>query len=204
MIREITNNDILSMDKQMRTNLINSLSGIRPANLIGTISKNGVTNLAIFNSVMHIGANPPLMGFIMRPTSVERHTYNNIIDSGEFTINHVTEAFYKKAHQTSARYDVSEFNATGLEPFYSNNLKAPYVAISPVKIGLSFIDDQLIKSNNTRLIIGEIEEIIIDDHSLNEDNILQLQHTLSIGVGGLETYYSLQKIDQLPYAKANQ
>lgn len=45
---------------------------------MGTVNKIGHTNLAIFNSVIHIGANPPLMGFISRPNSGERHTLENI------------------------------------------------------------------------------------------------------------------------------
>lgn len=191
----------MELDKQLRTNLINSLPGIRGANLIGTINNSGETNLAIFNSVIHIGANPPLMGFILRPTDVERHTYNNIINNGSFTINHVHESFYKQAHQTSARYNVSEFEAVGLNTFFTNKIKAPYVKESPVKIGLQFEEEQLIISNRTRLIIGCINEIIIDDEFLNDDYILQLEKTKSVGVNGLETYYNLKKLAQLPYAK---
>ena len=83
--------DFEKLEKQKRTNLINCLSGFRAANLIGTINNSGKSNLAIFNSVNHIGANPPLMGFIQRPASVERHTYENIKNTGCFTINHVNE-----------------------------------------------------------------------------------------------------------------
>ena len=40
--------DIKKMDRIYRLNLINSLSGIKPANLIGTRSNSGINNLAIF------------------------------------------------------------------------------------------------------------------------------------------------------------
>jgi flavin reductase (DIM6/NTAB) family NADH-FMN oxidoreductase RutF len=200
----ITLEHILAMEKQHRTNLINSLPGVRGANLIGTIGKDNVTNLAIFNSVMHIGAHPPLMGFIMRPVSVPRGTYQNIKDTGYFTINHVTESFYKQAHQTSARYETSEFEATGLTPFYSDTLPAPFVKESPVKIGLKFIEEHLITANQTLLIIGEVQEIHLEEGAFNENHILQLANTGSIGVNGLETYYRVEKIAELPYAKPNQ
>ncbi|MCK7516855.1 MAG: flavin reductase family protein [Ignavibacteriales bacterium] len=78
----ITKENILQFEKLYRTNLFNSLSGFKSANLIGTISKEGKTNLAIFSSVIHVGANPPLMGLLMRPVSVERHTYHNIKETG--------------------------------------------------------------------------------------------------------------------------
>lgn len=200
----ITLEHILAMEKQHRTNLINSLPGVRGANLIGTIGKDNVTNLAIFNSVMHIGAHPPLMGFIMRPVSVPRGTYQNIKDTGYFTINHVTESFYKQAHQTSARYETSEFEATGLTPFYSDTLPAPFVKESPVKIGLKFVEEHLITANQTLLIIGEVQEIHLEEGAFNENHILQLANTGSIGVNGLETYYRVEKIAELPYAKPNQ
>jgi flavin reductase (DIM6/NTAB) family NADH-FMN oxidoreductase RutF len=193
--------DILQLEKQQRTNLINSLPGIRAANLIGTCNRAGETNLAIFNSVIHIGANPPYMGFVMRPVSVPRGTYQNIKEFGYFTINQVNKSIYKQAHQTSARYDVSEFDATGLTPEFTSTLKAPYVKESKVKIGLRFVEEQHIKVNGTILMIGEIIEVILEENYLNESNIIQLQQSEAIGVNGLETYYKLEKIAELPYAK---
>lgn len=195
--------DILQMEKQPRTNLINSLPGIRAANLIGTCNQAGETNLAIFNSVIHIGAHPPYMGFIMRPVTVPRGTYQNIKEVGHFTINQVNESIYKQAHQTAARYDVSEFDATGLTPEFTSTLKAPYVKESKVKIGLRFVEEQHIKVNGTILMIGEVQEIILEDNYLNESNIVQLQQAEAIGVNGLETYYKVEKIAELPYAKPN-
>ena len=70
---------IENLDKIFRINLINSCSGYKSANLIGTISDKGVKNLAVFSSITHLGSNPPLLGFFLRPTEiVPRHTYLNI------------------------------------------------------------------------------------------------------------------------------
>jgi flavin reductase (DIM6/NTAB) family NADH-FMN oxidoreductase RutF len=200
-MKRISQADILAMDKFYRTAFVNSLPGVRQANLIGTNSKSGITNVAVFNSVVHIGAHPPYMGFIMRPVSAERHTYNNIKETGYFTINQVNEAIFKQAHQTSARYEVSEFEATGLTPFFSEAIHAPYVAECNVRIGLKYKEEYPIICNNTILIIGEVMEVFIDENNLNNDGIVQLQQLSAVGVGGLETYYSLAKLEQLPYAK---
>ena len=54
--------DIKSMSKIFRLNLINSITGIKPANLIGTKSKDNLENLAIFSSVVHLGSNHALLG----------------------------------------------------------------------------------------------------------------------------------------------
>ena len=70
--------DIQQIEHRKRTALINSLSGFKSLNLIGTASQEHETNLAVFNSVIHLGADPALMGFISRPHSVERHTIENI------------------------------------------------------------------------------------------------------------------------------
>lgn len=48
-----TRQDINVIHHLYRINLINSCSGYKSANLIGTISKNGISNVAIFNSITH-------------------------------------------------------------------------------------------------------------------------------------------------------
>ena len=53
--------DIFNLDKVKRLKLINSITGVKPANLIGTRSSDGITNLAIFSSIVHLGSNPPLI-----------------------------------------------------------------------------------------------------------------------------------------------
>jgi flavin reductase (DIM6/NTAB) family NADH-FMN oxidoreductase RutF len=133
--------DIEKMDRQYRTNLLNALSGYKGAHLVGTVDQEGHTNLALFNSVVHIGSNPPLLGFILRPTTVSRHTYQNIKETGYYTINHALIDHFEQAHQTSAKYpeDTSEFEACGFMPFYGDLHPAPYVDDCLTNIGLEFV-----------------------------------------------------------------
>ena len=89
--------EIENLEKIYRINLINSCSGYKAANLIGTISENN-NNLAIFSSLVHLGSNPPLLGFFLRPTEiVPRHTYLNIKENQYYTINSVEKQFADKA-----------------------------------------------------------------------------------------------------------
>ncbi len=127
--------DFQSMEKQFRTNLINSLSGFKSVNLVGTANVQGVTNLAIFSQIFHVGANPPLMGMLVRPDSVPRHTLTNLLETGFYTFNNILPGFYQAAHQTSARYAVSEFEACGFTPLYSDKHPAPYAQESSIRIG---------------------------------------------------------------------
>ncbi len=195
--------DIMELPSRYRANLINMVSGIKPANLIGTTSKNGQTNLAVFNSVVHIGANPPYLGFILRPTTVERHTYENLKETGVYTINQITTAIHKKAHQTSAKYDreVSEFDAVGLTEHYQQGFHAPFVAESPIKIGLSFQEEQLIKCNDTRLIIGKMEHLILPEAAILEDGDIALDQLDIAAVAGLYNYYKLEHLGNYGYSK---
>ena len=56
--------DFDQMEKFYRAKFINSLSGVKSANLVGTVDKNGQENLSIVSSAVHIGANPPLMAIV--------------------------------------------------------------------------------------------------------------------------------------------
>lgn len=194
--------DLKILEKSFRTNLINCLSGFQSANLIGTKNKLGQTNLAIFNSVMHIGADPALMGFIARP-SAELHTFNNILDTNEFTINAVPIEFFKESHQTSARFDkgVSEFEACGLTPEYSENCSAPYVKECKIKIGLKLAENYTIKSNGCHLVIGEIMEISIQEDLLLRDGYIDHNNANGLAVLGLDGYHTTQFLERLEYAK---
>lgn len=200
---KIIKEEILNLEKFYRTSFVNSLSGFKSANLIGSISIEGKTNLAIFGSVIHVGANPPLMGLLMRPVSVERHTYNNIKETGYYTINHINKEISKQAHQTSARYDkdVSEFDVCGLTPEYTETIKAPYVKESQIKIGLKFLEKQEIKSNGTIFIVGEIQEVILPDDVILNDGYVDIEKADTIAISGLDSYHETKRISRLEYAK---
>jgi len=82
----LSKEDIANTERVKRLNIINSISGIKPANLIGSISDEGEENVAIISSVVHLGSNPAYLGYILRPTEeVRRHTYENILENGCFT-----------------------------------------------------------------------------------------------------------------------
>lgn len=201
-----TKEDIEILDRVEKLKIINSVTGIKPANLIGTINDKGQTNLAIFSSVVHLGSDPALLGFISRPQTAEvGHTYSNIQENGTYTINHIHSEFIKNAHYTSAKFDVdiSEFERCKLSEEYINDFKAPFVKESTFKIGMRFIEAIDIKHNGTILVIGEIEHLILPDAAMIDNNI-NLEATRSVGISGLNSYYSLKKIGNYPYVRENE
>lgn len=193
---------IKAMDQRYRANFINSLSGYKSANLIGTRSQDGIENLAIFSSVIHLGSHPPLLGFILRPTSAIRNTWDNLNSTGVFSVNHVNQSIYQQAHHTSARYsgEVSEFEKSGLTPVYKNDFEAPFVAEAPVQIACKMQNHYFIEENKCRLIVGEILGVTTET-SPAEDGFLGLAQQDTVCINGLDAYALPQLLDRLAYAK---
>ncbi|APY09449.1 flavin oxidoreductase [Winogradskyella sp. J14-2] len=182
--------DIDNMHHLYRINLINSCSGYKSANLIGTKDNLDVTNVAVFSSITHLGSNPALLGFFLRPTTVIRNTYENIKSTGKFTINHIYEDILEDAHHTSAKYDaqISEFDTTKLEEEYKDNFFAPFVKGCPIQIAMSYVEEYSIQANNTILLIGKIEKLHVPDSLLEKDGFINLSKGKVATINGLDGY----------------
>tara|TARA_B110000091_G_scaffold165238_1_gene176573 strand:- start:1487 stop:2110 length:624 start_codon:yes stop_codon:yes gene_type:complete len=195
--------DINNLEKIFKINLINSCSGFKSANLLGSISKEGISNVAVFSSVIHLGSNPPTLGFILRPTTVPRDTYKNIKESGVFTINHIYEEIIEDAHHTSAKYPekVSEFDVTNLEEEFKGSFKAPFVMGSPVQMSMKFIEEIPVPSNDVMLIVAQIEELYVKDALLQKDGLINLAIGKVAAINGLDTYTIPAFKKQLSYQR---
>mgnify|MGYP000903177517 CR=1 FL=1 len=193
----------MNLELRKRATFINSLSGFKSLGLIGTQNSKGETNLALFSSLVHIGANPPYIAFINRPDVVDRHTLSNIKETGYYTINHVNPSIFKQAHQTSANYpqEISEFDATGLPVSYKENFLAPYVAESNIQIGMEFKERINISLNQTSMIIGEIKFVHYPSNCLLEDGFLDIEKAGTITSSGVDSYHTTKLLQKLDYAK---
>jgi flavin reductase (DIM6/NTAB) family NADH-FMN oxidoreductase RutF len=187
---QFNSEDIEKMDHLYRINLINSCSGYKSANLIGTKSLGGLENVAIFSSVTHIGSDPQLLGFFLRPTSVFRNTYDNIKETGCYTINHVHETIIAEAHHTSAKYpeEISEFDVTKLESEYKNSIQTPFVKNAPVQLLMDYVNEYPIKENGTILVIGKINSLYIQGGLLENDGFINLSKAKIAAINGLDGY----------------
>ena len=199
----MTISDFSNFSRFYRANLINSITGYKPAMLVGTQNKEGKHNLAIFSSVVHLGADPALIGFIQRPVGVSGDTFRNISATGVYTINHVHESFVEKAHYTSARFEaeISEFDACKLTPEHIDGFGAPFVKESLVKIGMELVEVIPITHNDTKLVIGKIKHLIIDEQAIREDGNVDLEKLNSVAISGLENYHRVSPLQTFPYAK---
>lgn len=195
--------DISAMERRRRAAFVNSLSGFKSANLVGTSDGQGRTNLAIMSSAVHLGSHPPLLALVVRPGGEERHTLTNILRTGCYSINHVNSAIVEPAHQTAARYPAgfSEFEATGLTPCWHEGFRAPLVAEAGVKLGMSLREHQHLEINDTHLVIGEIVFVDVPGEACREDGSLDLTTADTVALSGLDTYHQGLAFKRMAYAK---
>jgi flavin reductase (DIM6/NTAB) family NADH-FMN oxidoreductase RutF len=200
---QLNQQDLTGLDKEFRRAFINSLAGFKQAVLVGSISAEGKTNLAIFNSLIHLGANPALFGLINRPDTVPRDTLQNIQSTGFYSLNYVSGTDYQKAHQTSARYPtgVSEFEQVGFEEVFHDGFEAPFVAGAIVQIAMKFEERIDIQRNGTVMIVGSIQEVRIDNSLVEPDGFVNLSAAGVLVSQGLDAYFTASPLGRLPYAK---
>ncbi|MFN4764499.1 flavin reductase family protein [Gillisia sp. Q332] len=205
-MKHYTTSDIKNLDKLFRLNLINSCTGYKSANLLATKSKSGQTNVAVFNSVHHIGSNPAMLGFILRPTTAPRNTFENIKKTGFFTVNHIHKDMIEQAHQTAAKYEnnISEFNQTGLEEEYLDGFFAPYVKQSSVKMGCRYLNEYHITENDTILVVAAIEHLYFEEGIQTPDGWLRLDDADTVAINGLDGYALPGLLDRFHYARPGQ
>jgi flavin reductase (DIM6/NTAB) family NADH-FMN oxidoreductase RutF len=195
--------DIKSWERFYRANFINCLTGFKPISLIATVNKEGQPNLAIFSSIVHLGSDPALVGYINRPKTAAPHTLANIEASGIYTINHIQASFVDKAHASSAKYEaaINEFNAIGLTPLYRPPITVPFVQESNIQYALKLVEIVPITHNNTFLVIGTVTDIFIEAGVLNQDGFLSIEKAGSIASLGADGYYTTERLGRFTYAK---
>lgn len=196
-------NKIKNLEKIYRLNLINSCTGYKSANLLGSMDNNGNTNLAIFSSITHLGSDPAMIGFVLRPRTVPRNTYNNMFNTKYFTVNHVNTNDIEDAHHTSAKYpkEISEFEKTKFEPEFIDNFKAPFVKSSKIKFGCKYLNEYDIKENNTIMVVASIECLFVDDDALQNDGWIRLDKAETVTINGLDGYAKTSLIKRYEYAR---
>lgn len=197
--------EIQNMEREYRRTFINCIWGLKSVHLIGTVNNNNVPNLSIISSVFNIGANPPMMGVCFRPPVSNTQTFDNILSSKQFTVNVVTDSFYKKAHRCSANFrdGVSEFDETGLTPHFEQSIQAPFVLESPIRMSVSYHEHFSVQDNESRIVVGKVQDIFIKDSLFDNKGYISYETVESVVVSGLEGYYSVKEIDRLGYERVS-
>jgi len=200
---KVSIDEIKAWDRFYRANFINSLSGFKSASLISTVSPDGKTNVAIFSNIVHVGADPALIGFVNRPKEAAPHTLSNIERTGIYTINLIDQSMAEKGHLSSAKYEVgiSEFDALQIDIDFLPDWKAPLVKDAVCSYGLKVAEIIPIALNGTYFVIGAIQWVKVNQPILCDDGFLALQEARTICSLGIDAYYTTTLIDRWEYAK---
>ena len=192
-----------NLPERWRAQLINSASGFKPLVLLATRNSLEIDNLAVFSQLIHLGANPPLLGVLFRPDSVPRHTLENLQTQGIATVNAVRYEDRHAAHQTSARYsaEVSEFDAVGLKREFRPEWPLPFVHGCPVQWAVRLQTLMPIAANGTQLAVLEVVHLFVAEVGIQGDGYVDLAALDVATVNGLDAYHRAGSLDRLPYAK---
>ncbi|GIV22647.1 MAG: hypothetical protein KatS3mg025_0306 [Bacteroidia bacterium] len=194
---------LLEADRAWRINFINSLIGPKNLHVLITRTSENLWNAAIFNSGLHVGSSPPYVGFLLRPTTVPRHTYANLKKYPYATLNAVSRDFYKQAHKTHKKFpaEESEVTALGLSLRWAEGEDMPYVADSPLTARLRWVEGHLISVNQTHLLVFGVEKVWTTQPPA-EDGYLPL-HALGLVAGsGCDAYYELGFLGREPIERS--
>ena len=195
--------EIGGWERFYRANFLNSVSGFKPLNLIATVDEQGVSNLGLFSNIVHLGADPALVGFVNRPREAAPHTLRNIERGGFYTINHVHPEILARAHQCSAKYPdgVSEFAETGLTEAWVDGLPVPYVRESLIRYALELVQVNPIPMNGTFFVIGRVLQAQLDPSLVSADGFIDISRADSLVSTGLDAYGQVSPYARYRYAK---
>ena len=202
-VSKYNESQISNLDRTFKINLINSITGLKPANLIGTTHKN-IDNVAIFSSILHLGSSPALIGFMIRPQYKRKtDTYLNLLENPYFTINSIEREYIDKAHKSSGKYpkDISEFDELNIEKVYIDDYKAPFVKDSLIKIGLHKVEEIKLL-NRCRLIVGKVELLVINNNILESDGNIDFSKSTTTCISGCQNYYNVNLTKQKQRVKS--
>ena len=115
--------------------LLTGLVTPRPIGWIGSVSAEGSKNLAPYSFFNAVCADPPTVLFSAGRPGRLKDTLANVLATGEFTVNIVSEAVAEAMNLTAGEYepDVDEFELAGLTAVVGTAVAAPMVAESPAR-----------------------------------------------------------------------
>jgi flavin reductase (DIM6/NTAB) family NADH-FMN oxidoreductase RutF len=151
----------------------------RPIGWISSISADGLVNLAPFSFFNAIGDDPPHVMFsTVRTNDRNKDTLNNVLETGQFVVNMVTEDVVSQMNETAnvVPHHVNEFELAGLTEIPSAIVKPPRVKESPVQFECELVHHYALenaKFGGAVLMVGRIvmfhfdESVLLDNYKIN-------------------------------------
>ena len=77
---------------------------------------------------------------------------------------------------------------TSLKSEYKNDFYAPFVYNSPIQMSMKYVEEYHIKSNNTILVVGEVQDLYFNENLLQNDGFINLSDGKVAAINGLDGY----------------
>ena len=192
-----------SMERQARTTLINSLSGVRTAYIAITADSHGRLNASTLSNVTHVGADPAQMSILFRPDNGKRHTLQNFLSGSPLTLVCMPFNQVNLVHEVRMNAPEGTFELDVLEAptCHVEGCPHPLPKDYLYAISLEFVE-RFTLNNGCIYTVGEIKSIATGK-ALEIDKEGQISFlippTLAVG---LRQYASTEKTVKLPYPNA--
>jgi flavin reductase (DIM6/NTAB) family NADH-FMN oxidoreductase RutF len=163
----------MQIDPSLHTNednykLLTNLVVPRPIAWVTSLSQAGVINLAPFSFFNAVGSDPlyVIISIGCRDSGAPKDTAKNILASGEFVVNLVTEDLFDAMNISAVDFppDQSELTAANVHAAPSVRVKAPRLAQSQASLECKLSKSQPLGANT--LFIGEVVMFHVADHLL--------------------------------------
>ena len=145
----------------------------RPIAWITTVSSDGVRNAAPYSFFNMMGSEPPLVavGLMRRPDGSYKDSARNILDTGEFVVNLVSESDAPNMNLTciDAPPDFDELDAANLSTEPSSLIAPPRIASAPVSMERRLY--QSVEAGLTTVVLGEVLRFHIHDDLVDADRL---------------------------------
>lgn len=141
----------------------------RPIAWVGSVSADGVDNLAPYSFFNVASTNPPVLSinFSNKPDGSRKDSLNNILATDFFSVSMVSEQQSKIMHDSGQNFaaNVDEFEALNIKKQKCTHIPAHRVAGAKVSFECKF--RQLIEFDNSNLLLGDILSLYVDDEIID-------------------------------------
>ncbi len=169
-----------------------------PAVMVGCGNSEGEKNIITIAWTGTVCSDPAMVSISVRP---ERHSYNMIRETGEFTINLTTKelAFAADWCGVKSGRDVDKFAAMHLTPAPGNKLKyAPIIEESPVNLECRV--EKVLELGSHHMFLGRIEDVMISEKYMNETGKFELNHSELVTYSHGEYFVLGEKLGRFGYS----
>jgi len=174
--------------------LVTCLVVPRPIGWMSTVSGEGRVNLAPFSYFNAVSTDPPVLAFSPKVEDGPKDTARNVLDTGEFVANLVTDPLAEQMDMTAAPLSAgeSEFEFAGLDQVASTVVDPPRVAQADAS--MECVLHESMRVYDHQLLLGEVVRFHVDD-ALLTDGRIDMRKVDAVGRLGGPYYTRIDLLD---------